>query len=405
MREDLMDSDRKNAPDANEAITLFLCGDVMPARGIDSVLPFSCPPTLHESYVQDARVYVQLAERVNGPIPRPLSYPSIWGHALKVLHERKPSLSIINLETSVSCSDDYWRDKGIHYRMHPKNVALLQAAGIDCSSLANNHSMDWGVTGLIDTLEALEKAGIAHVGAGRSIMEAAAPAIFNIKGRRVLVYGLAATSSGVPWEWAATFTKPGVHLLDELSKNTARRVARLILNERKDEDLVVLSMHWGDNWGYDIPQEQRDFAHELIDHAAVDIVHGHSTHHPKGMEIYRGKLILYGAGDFINDYEGIGNFESFRGDLACMYFVSVFPQGPLQIQIVPVRIKNFQLQPATEEERTWLLHTMQEASAPFSLQFKSAKDESFLVEFMTMHELTIKENEHDRMEYSGDGTT
>jgi poly-gamma-glutamate synthesis protein (capsule biosynthesis protein) len=380
-----MESDRKYARDASQSITIFLCGDVMPARGIDSVLPHSCSPTLHEPYVQDARVYVELAERVHGPIPRPLSYTSVWGHALKLLQEQRPDLSIINLESSMTCSDDYWQDKSIHYRMHPKNVALLQAAGIHCCSLANNHSMDWGITGLLDTLETLEKAGIAHVGAGRNLMEAADPAVLQARGRRVLVYGLASASSGVPDAWAATFTRPGVHRVDELSRNSARRVARLILNERKDEDLVVLSMHWGDNWGYDIPQEQRDFAHELIDLGAVDLVHGHSAHHPKGMEIHRGKLILYGAGDFINDYEGIRAYESYRGDLTCMYFVRFCPQGPLQIQLVPVRIENFQLQAAAPEERDWLLHSLQQASAPFSLSIKRAKDESFLVEFMKNH--------------------
>jgi poly-gamma-glutamate synthesis protein (capsule biosynthesis protein) len=264
--------------------------------------------------------------------------------------------------------------------MHPKNVALLQAAAIDCCSLANNHSMDWGIAGLVESLEVLEAAGIAHVGAGRNLVEAAAPAVLESKGQRILVYGVAAVSSGVPSNWMATFMRPGVHLLEELSRNAARKVARLILNEKKENDLVVISIHWGDNWGYEIPQEQIDFAHELIDCAAVDLVHGHSSHHPKGMEIYKGRLILYGAGDFITDYEGIRGYEEYRGDLTCMYFISFFCQGGMRVQIVPVRVKNFQVTRPSWDENDWLLKTLQQASARFSLQIKRDKDESFLVE-------------------------
>lgn len=367
----------------NQPITLFLCGDVMPARGIDNVLPASCPPSLHEPYVRDAHVYVELAERAHGPIPRPLPYSYVWGHALTILHERQPAFRIINLESSITCSEDYCPDKSIHYRMHPKNVALLQAAAIDCCSLANNHSMDWGIAGLVESLEVLESAGIAHVGAGRNLVEATAPAILEAKGRRVLVYGLAAATSGVPSNWTATFMRPGVHLLEEISRNSARKVARLILNEKKENDLVVISIHWGDNWGYEIPQEQIDFAHELIDCAAVDLVHGHSSHHPKGMEIYKGRLILYGAGDFITDYEGIRGYEEYRGDLTCMYFISFFCRGGMKVQIVPVRVKNFQVIRPSWDENDWLLKTLQQASARFSLQIKRDKDESFLVECLS----------------------
>ena len=79
---------------------------------------------------------------------------------------------------------------------------------------------------------------------------------------------------------------------------------------------MIFSVHWGSNWGYDVPEEQIDFARALIDSGAVDIVHGHSSHHVRPLEIYKGKLIVYGAGDFLNDYEGIEGNESYRDDLA-----------------------------------------------------------------------------------------
>ena len=71
-------------------------------------------------------------------------------------------------------------------------------------------------------------------------------------------------------------------------------------------DLLLVSIHRGGNWGYEVPKAHKSFAHRLIDEARVDVVHGHWSHHVRPIEVHRGKLILYGCGDFINDYEGIG---------------------------------------------------------------------------------------------------
>jgi poly-gamma-glutamate synthesis protein (capsule biosynthesis protein) len=99
-------------------VTLFLCGDVMTGRGVDQILAHPCPPGIQEPYVRDARDYVALAEEANGPIPRPVSPTYIWGDALQELERIAPDARIINLETSVTTSDDVWPGKGIHYRMH-----------------------------------------------------------------------------------------------------------------------------------------------------------------------------------------------------------------------------------------------------------------------------------------------
>jgi poly-gamma-glutamate synthesis protein (capsule biosynthesis protein) len=125
---------------------------------------------------------------------------------------------------------------------------------------------------------------------------------------------------------------------------------------KQQGDIVVASIHWGSNWGYDIPPEQREFAHKLIDEAGVDVIHGHSSHHVKGIEVYKGKVIIYGSGDFLNDYEGIGGFEQFRNDLALMYFVSVDPSnGKLShLQMTPIQIKNFKANQASRADSQWL---------------------------------------------------
>lgn len=94
----------------------------------------------------------------------------------------------------------------------------------------------------------------------------------------------------------------------------------------------------------------------MIDEAGVDIVHGHSSHHPKAVEVYRDKLILYGCGDFINDYEGIEGYESFRGDLALMYFPTVNPaDGTLSdLEMVPLHMRQFRLNRPSAEDFRWI---------------------------------------------------
>ena len=103
-------------------VTIFMCGDVMPGRGIDQILPHPGDPTIHESYMKSAKGYVEIAERMNGQIPRGAGYSYIWGDVFEELEHIQPDLRIINLETSITKSDDYWKNKGINYRMHPDNL-------------------------------------------------------------------------------------------------------------------------------------------------------------------------------------------------------------------------------------------------------------------------------------------
>jgi len=120
------------------------------------------------------------------------------GDALAELERVQPHARIINLEIAVTASEDAAPDKSIHYRMHPANTRCLTAAKIDCCVLANNHVLDWGRSGLLETLEVLHGAGIRTAGAGRDDTEAAAPALIELPGRgRVLVFAFGMESSGV----------------------------------------------------------------------------------------------------------------------------------------------------------------------------------------------------------------
>ena len=375
-------SPRSGQPgDAGSALTLFLCGDVMTGRGIDQILPHPSRPRLHESHVRDARDYLALARQAGATIPHPVPLPYVWGDALAELRRRRPAVRVVNLETSVTRSDTPW-PKGINYRMQPRNVGCLTAAGIDCCVLANNHVLDWGRDGLDETLATLRRAGIATAGAGPDLDAAQAPAILPLGGTaRLLVFAAATGDSGVPAEWAATRTRSGVHRLPDLSKATAARIATRVRRHRRPGDRVLFSVHWGGNWGYEVPRAQQAFAHALVDGAGVDIVHGHSSHHPKAIEVYRGRPILYGCGDFLNDYEGIRGHEAWRGELGLMYFPTLdAASGRLRgLMLVPTRIRNFRVNRAGQADRAWLLAMLQRECRGFGTGVEAGRDGVFNV--------------------------
>jgi poly-gamma-glutamate capsule biosynthesis protein CapA/YwtB (metallophosphatase superfamily) len=343
--------------DTPSSVTLMLAGDVMTGRGIDQVLRHPSAPGLHESYIRDARDYVRLAEAVNGPIPAPVSADYIWGDALAFIQQADPDLRIVNLETAVTTSEDAWPGKGIHYRMHPANVDCLIAARIDCCVLSNNHVLDWGQQGLNETLQVVRQAGLNTAGAGADGAEAWAPATLPLDQRgHLLVFACGTSSSGIPAGWSAAPKRSGVALLPDLSDATARLLAEDVARRREPGGVVLISIHWGGNWGLDLPPAHRNFAHRLVDLGAADIVHGHSSHHPLPIEVYRGKPIFYGCGDLINDYEGIGAHGSLRSDIGCLYFATLnLDNGRLQrIDIVPLQRKRFRLTAADASARRWL---------------------------------------------------
>ncbi|CAN0626172.1 putative polyglutamine synthesis accessory protein MT0602 [Burkholderia multivorans] len=355
-------------------VRLFLCGDVMTGRGIDQILPHPGNPALYETVCRSARDYVRLAERANGRLPphRDDVYP--WGDALAVLDRMRPDARIVNLETAVTVSDDRWPGKGVLYRMHPGNIGCLTRARIDCCVLANNHVLDWGRAGLDDTVAALEGAGIRPVGAGRDAQAAAAPAIVACAGEaRVRIEAFAAASAGVPDAWAARASRSGVNLLPDLSPSRAEAIGQRIAAQRRDTgDVVVVSLHWGANWGFETGSDERAFAHCLIDTGGVDIVYGHSSHHVRGIERYRERLILYGCGDFLNDYEGIAGYHAFRPDLTLMYFPRVDAgSGALRdLLMVPMQVRHLSVRRAPDDGVSWLADTLERESAAFGTHVK-----------------------------------
>jgi len=360
-------------------LCLFLCGDVMTGRGIDQILPHPGDPRLYEPHVSDARDYVRLAEAAHGPIPHPVVDDYVWGQAAPELGAA--DVRIINLETSITTRNTPWPDKAVHYRMNPRNVACLTAARIDGCALANNHVLDWGYEGLVETLATLDQAGLQHAGAGANTQEAEAPAVWDVPGKgRVGVFSFGSVTSGIPPARAAGPHQPGVNLLENLSEQTSHRIAAKMREAKGPGDIVVASIHWGSNWGYEIPEAQVDFAHRLIEEG-VDVVHGHSSHHFKALEVYRGHPILYGCGDLLTDYEGIRGHEAFRGDLALLYFLRLDPasSASTELRLVPMQVRQFQLRRVAPVDARWIERTLQRECARFGTEVSLNSDNSLSV--------------------------
>ena len=135
---------------------------------------------------------------------------------------------------------------------------------------------------------------------------------------------------------------------------------------RQRGDVVIVSIHWGSNWGYGVDEDQVRFARRLID-GGVDVIHGHSSHHPRPVEVYRGRLILYGCCDRVDDYEGISGHEEFRDDLRLPYFPSLAADtGALDaLRMVPMQARKMRLCHASTAGSQWLRLVLERISRDF----------------------------------------
>jgi poly-gamma-glutamate synthesis protein (capsule biosynthesis protein) len=199
----------------------------------------------------------------------------------------------------------------------------------------------------------------------------------------VLIFAYATGTCGVPPSWAARDDRPGINLLPDLSDQAVAWVKKDVAAIKQPGDVALVSIHWGGNWGYAITPKERHLAHRLIDEAAVDVIHGHSSHHAKGIEVYQDRLILYGCGDFLNDYEGIGGHEIYRGDLSLMYLPTFSPStGRLvEMRLFPMQIRRFQTIHAAAEDSKWLLQVLNREGEQLGTRLLPAGDGSFVLEW------------------------
>jgi len=265
-------------------------------------------------------------------------YP--WGDTLPIF--RSADLRICNLECVISDRGEPWTayPKAFHFRSSAKNIAVLKAAGMNAVSLANNHVLDYGYDALYQMLEILDRAGIAHSGAGTNLEEAACLAKICVRGKKV---GLLAFTDNEPG-WEATASRPGVFYVPTvLNDPRAQGLLKIVRSQWGSVDLLIVSAHWGSNWGYEPPREHIAFAHALID-AGADMIFGHSSHVFRGIELWKERLILYGAGNFVDDY-AVDSRE--RNDQSFIYSVDTEGRTAQRVRLYPTMIRRCQARRAT----------------------------------------------------------
>ena len=277
------------------------------------------------------------------------AYP--WGDLLPLLF--KNDLNIINLETTLTDSE-HAVAKVFNFKATPEKVKSLTIANIDVCNLANNHILDFSIEGLIETIQALDQADIAHVGAGMNIKDAAKPVIIEHNGIKIGIIGYTDNEPG----WEAADDKPGTNYITIGDITTVKQQ----LDTFKDKvDLVIASIHWGPNMREEPTQAFIDFAHAMID-AGVAIIHGHSAHIFQGIELYHNGLIMYDTGDLVDDY---AVDPELLNDHSFLFLVTVNKDGIKQIKLVPTLINNMQVNIATGSDYDWCITRMQQLSAPF----------------------------------------
>lgn len=279
-------------------------------------------------------------------------YP--WGDTLPLY--QCADARICNLECVLSDAGAPWSEypKAFHFRSAAKNVAVLTAAGISAVSIANNHVLDYGYEALMEMLTLLDGAGISYSGAGADLSQASRIATFEVQGRRV---GLTAFTDNEP-PWEAKPDRPGTFYVPvDLKDNRARLLLELIRG-REQVDTLIVSAHWGGNWGYTPPEEHVRFAHDLID-AGADIIFGHSSHVCRGIESYKNGLILYSTGDFVDDY-AVDLIE--RNDHSFLFLVELGAKGVTRVRLYPTTIGSCQARRATAEAHD-IARKMQELCA------------------------------------------
>ena len=279
---------------------------------------------------------------------------ALWGDVLPIMLTADCRLA--NLECVISDRGEEWHPttKAFHFRARPRAIDFLLSAKINGVTLANNHVLDYGHAALLDCLKLLDQAGIKRAGAGATMEEARAPLVLDLPEGRVAVVAL---TDNEP-DWEATGTQPGVNYVEYgdhgLKEPYRSRLTQALLSARRQADFVIVSAHVGPNWGAP-SKEIQALAHELVDMGA-DLYWGHSNHTPQGIELYKGKAILYSSGDFVDDYM-VDKDE--RNDLSFLFMLDVEQGRIALIRLHPTCIEDLGVRLANDQERDFLARTMQ----------------------------------------------
>jgi poly-gamma-glutamate capsule biosynthesis protein CapA/YwtB (metallophosphatase superfamily) len=324
-------------------------GDVMLGRALNVLM--------QQHPTDDDVFYFKLAEKKNGEIDIPVAPDYVWGDAKAVFADKRVELCFVNLECPLSSElPSVAEKKGlpeeIYYTASPENVSILKSLGVQTVvSLANNHVLDSNRVGLTETLSTLSRFEIGCCGAGNNSVEAREPEVVVSTAGRILCFSCCFEDSWVLPSWKAGVDSPGVNLLTPSNED---EFVDFVAHNKRASDFLIISIHCGKNWGYEVPSSHEEFAKKLVNKTGCNLIFCHSSHHLKPFTYFEKCLIMFGVGDVINDYEGINpgpDKSIYRHQLTYLHRV-VFSdnQSPPSLEIFPFQVRQLQLKSCNQDD-------------------------------------------------------
>lgn len=240
------------------------------------------------------------------------------------IHEflQNDDLSVLNLESPITTGGISAEDKQYVFESSPDITPYMAKAGIDVVNLANNHILDKGTDGLLDTFSHLDNHGIAYIGAGKNKKTAYSPVYIERKGVKIALLGFSRVLPKM--DWAAGRFSAGV-----AEMYNPKLAIEAVEEARKEADLVFVMTHWGKERVTKLEKHQTELAHALVD-AGADLVIGSHPHVLQGIEHYKGKWIAYSLGNFI--FTKSTTVETWE---TAMLEVKATKEGNMSLKLIP----------------------------------------------------------------------
>jgi poly-gamma-glutamate synthesis protein (capsule biosynthesis protein) len=277
---------------------------------------------------------------------------SFWGDVRPLL--TNADAVIANLECAITARTEPWlaTSKLYHFGARPAAIDVLKAGNIRAVSLANNHSLDFGIEGLADTLALLDEAGIAHAGAGPDVGAARAPAFLDAGAIRIALFGVVDHEE----PFAARAQRAGTAYLDLRAASDASVPSAESIEAARGEgaQLVVLASHLGPNMVTRPDERIRGYRQASLARG-IDIVVGHSAHLFQGIERIGGKLIIHDAGDFLDDYV---IDDRLHNDWSFVFVVDAEQENLVSLSLFPVILEFASVRLASPAEAAPLFDRM-----------------------------------------------
>jgi poly-gamma-glutamate synthesis protein (capsule biosynthesis protein) len=264
---------------------------------------------------------------------------------------RAADLCAVNLECAITDRNTWYSGprKAFYFRARATAASVLADAGIDVVSLANNHALDAGEAGLIDTLSLLDAHGIAHAGAGANLDAASRPAVLSRRGRLIALLSYCDHQA----DFAAGPDRPGIRYLDLDRPDATATIVADIRRARAAAEWVMVAFHWQENWAPVVAPAYRALGRACLEAGAL-VVWGHSPHHFQGVEFVGPGVILYATGGLVDDY---AVDPDYRNDLQLLFELDAGPTGITRVAALPIAIMQGEAMPAEGEDHAWITRT------------------------------------------------